>query len=44
MGGVVDGKRGDNVMLAPPFIFEEQHVFELVDKLAKTLDETLPRS
>ena len=29
MGGVVDGKRGENVMIAPPFIVEEQHVFEL---------------
>jgi adenosylmethionine-8-amino-7-oxononanoate aminotransferase len=42
MGGVVDGKRGENVMIAPPFIVEEQHIFEIVDKLAKTLDETLP--
>jgi adenosylmethionine-8-amino-7-oxononanoate aminotransferase len=41
MGGVVDGKRGENVMIAPPFIFEEQHVFELVEKLGRTLDETL---
>jgi adenosylmethionine-8-amino-7-oxononanoate aminotransferase len=42
MGGVVDGKRGDNVMIAPPFIVEERHVFELVDKLNKTFDEVLP--
>ena len=42
MGGVVDGKRGENVMIAPPFIIEEEHVFELVDKLNKTLEETLP--
>ncbi len=42
MGGVVDGKRGENVMIAPPFIFEEQHVFELVDKLNRTLEQTLP--
>jgi hypothetical protein len=41
MGGVVDGKRGENVMLAPAFIFEEQHVFELVDKLSRTLDDVL---
>ena len=41
MGGLVDGKRGDNVMIAPPFIVEEQHVFELVDKLSKTLEEVL---
>ena len=42
MGGLVDGKRGDNVMIAPPFIVEERHVFELVEKLNRTLDETLP--
>ena len=42
MGGVVDGKRGENVMIAPPFIIEEEHVFELVDKLNRTLEEVLP--
>ena len=42
MGGLVDGKRGDNVMIAPPFIIEERHVFELVDKLNTTLEQTLP--
>jgi adenosylmethionine-8-amino-7-oxononanoate aminotransferase len=41
MGGVVDGKRGENVMIAPPFIIEERHVFELVDKLNRTLDDVL---
>ena len=41
MGGLVDGKRGDNVMIAPPFIVEESHVFELVDKLNRTLDDVL---
>ena len=41
MGGLVDGKRGDNVMLAPPFIVEEQHIFELVDKLNKTFEDVL---
>jgi adenosylmethionine-8-amino-7-oxononanoate aminotransferase len=41
MGGVVDGKRGDNVMIAPPFIFGEKHVFELIDKLNRTFEETL---
>ena len=38
MGGVVDGKRGENVMIAPPFIVEEQHIFEIVEKLNKTLE------
>jgi len=44
MGGVIDGKTGDNVLLAPPFIIEEQHVFEMVDKLARTLDDVLAAS
>jgi adenosylmethionine-8-amino-7-oxononanoate aminotransferase len=43
MGGVVDGKRGENVMVAPPFIVEERHVFEIVDTLNRTLEEVLPR-
>jgi adenosylmethionine-8-amino-7-oxononanoate aminotransferase len=41
MNGVVDGKRGDNVMIAPPFIIEERHVFELVDKLNRTFEDVL---
>jgi adenosylmethionine-8-amino-7-oxononanoate aminotransferase len=41
MGGLVDGVRGENVMLAPPFIVEERHVFELTERLARTLDEVL---
>ncbi|HYH41243.1 MAG TPA: aspartate aminotransferase family protein [Burkholderiales bacterium] len=42
MGGVVDGRRGENVMLAPAFIIEEPQVFELVDKLNRTLEDVLP--
>ena len=41
MSGVVDGKCGDNVMIAPPFIVEESHVFELVDKLNRTFEDVL---
>jgi hypothetical protein len=41
MGGVVDGKRGENVMVAPPFIVEEAHIFELVDKLNRTFEDVL---
>jgi adenosylmethionine-8-amino-7-oxononanoate aminotransferase len=44
MGGVIDGKAGENIMLAPPFIVEETHVFEMVDKLARALDEALETS
>lgn len=41
MGGVIDGRSGDNILLAPPFVIGEAHVFEMVDKLARTLDEVL---
>lgn len=33
MGGTIDGKHGDHVLLAPPFISETRHLEELVEKL-----------
>ena len=36
-GGTVDGIDGAHVLLAPPFIYEPQHVDELVGKLEKVL-------
>jgi adenosylmethionine-8-amino-7-oxononanoate aminotransferase len=38
MGGTIDGHRGDHVLLAPPFIIEEQQVDELVEKLSLAID------
>ncbi len=32
-GGTIDGKRGNHILLAPPFIIEEAHIGEIVDKL-----------
>ena len=32
-GGTIDGKRGNHVLLAPPFIIDENQVSEIVDKL-----------
>ena len=37
-GGTADGKAGDHVLLAPPFIIDEAHVAEIVDKLAAAVD------
>ena len=34
MGGTIDGINGDHVLLAPPFIMEEKHVEEIVEKMA----------
>ncbi len=40
-GGIVDGRRGDHVMLAPPFIVDAAHIAEIVDKLGRTVDAVL---
>lgn len=37
MSGTRDGKHGDHVLLAPPFILEDEHVSEMVDKLDTAL-------
>ena len=39
MGGTIDGKRGDHVLLAPPYIIEQRHVDELVDKLSCAVND-----
>ena len=41
MGGTVDGRLGDHVLLAPPFIIEPSHVEELVEKLKLALRQAL---
>jgi adenosylmethionine-8-amino-7-oxononanoate aminotransferase len=44
MGGTVDGRSGDHVLLAPPFIVDEMQIKELVDKLVVALDAALAAS
>ncbi|MDC1287323.1 aspartate aminotransferase family protein, partial [Gammaproteobacteria bacterium] len=41
MGGTIDGRQGDHVLLAPPFIIEDSHISEIVDKLDQALTTTL---
>ena len=41
MGGTVDGRIGDHVMLAPPFIVSEGDVDMIVDRLGQAVDEVL---
>ncbi|RBO51848.1 aspartate aminotransferase family protein [Rhodovulum sp. BSW8] len=41
MGGTVDGRRGDHVLLAPPFILDDTHVSEIADKLKSALTAAL---
>ncbi|MBY5941231.1 aspartate aminotransferase family protein [Halomonas sp. DP5N14-9] len=40
-GGTLDGRRGDHVLLAPPYIVEEYHLDEIVDKLDAALQQAL---
>jgi len=41
MKGTVDGRRGDHVLLAPPFIISEREIDELVTILAGALETSL---
>ena len=41
MGGTVDGRKGDHVLLAPPFIIEAEHVELIVDRLAASIDSAV---
>ena len=41
MGGTIDGRQGDHVLLAPPFIIEDDHIGEIVDKLDQALQASL---
>jgi hypothetical protein len=38
-GGTADGRDGAHVLLAPPFIYKQNHVDELVSKLQRTFDD-----
>ena len=37
MSGTIDGRTGDHILLAPPFIIEDAQIGELTDKLAKAI-------
>jgi hypothetical protein len=37
-GGCVDGLRGDHILLAPPFIINDDEIAEVVDKLGQAVD------
>lgn len=38
-GGTADGINGAHILLAPPFIYEESHVSELIEKLQRIIAE-----
>jgi len=41
MGGTIDGRRGDHVLLAPPFIVTLADVEAIVERLGESVDATL---
>jgi adenosylmethionine-8-amino-7-oxononanoate aminotransferase len=43
MGGTVDGRRGDHVVVSPPYIIGDDEIDILVDRLAQAIDASLPR-
>jgi hypothetical protein len=40
-GGTIDGARGDHVLVAPPFIVEDQDLDRIVDRLGAALDAAI---
>ena len=41
MGGTIDGRRGDHVLLAPPFIITDAELDQIVERLAAAIDAAL---
>ncbi|WHZ35410.1 aspartate aminotransferase family protein [Sagittula sp. MA-2] len=41
MSGTIDGRNGDHILLAPPFIIEDDQLQELTDKLAVAMDAVI---
>jgi adenosylmethionine-8-amino-7-oxononanoate aminotransferase len=41
MGGTVDGIHGDHVLLAPPYVIDEDEIAQLVDRLGQSIDAAL---
>ena len=41
-GGTIDGRRGDHVLLAPPFVVTEAEIDTIVDRLGDAVDAAIP--
>ena len=40
-GGTADGLSGDHVLLAPPFIITDDQIDDLVDRLGRSIDQSI---
>jgi hypothetical protein len=43
MGGTIDGRSGDHILLAPPFIVEQAHIDRIVDVLGNVIETATRR-
>ena len=41
MGGTIDGRAGDHILIAPPFIIDEDHLAILTEKLGTAVDQAI---
>jgi adenosylmethionine-8-amino-7-oxononanoate aminotransferase len=41
MGGTIDGRRGDHLLLAPAFIVQDDELEQMIDRLAAAIDAAL---
>ena len=41
MGGTIDGKIGDHVLLAPPYIINESEVAQVIDRVSGAIDDAI---
>jgi adenosylmethionine-8-amino-7-oxononanoate aminotransferase len=41
MGGTIDGRHGDHVLLAPPFIVDDAQLEQIVHRLSRAVDAAL---
>jgi adenosylmethionine-8-amino-7-oxononanoate aminotransferase len=44
MGGTVDGRSGDHVLIAPPYIMGEEHIEFIVDRLDRALSAAVSQA
>ncbi|NMU93928.1 aminotransferase class III-fold pyridoxal phosphate-dependent enzyme, partial [Achromobacter ruhlandii] len=44
MGGTIDGRQGDHVLLAPPFIITDDELDQLTERLAGAIDAAIADS
>jgi adenosylmethionine-8-amino-7-oxononanoate aminotransferase len=41
MGGTIDGRQGDHILLAPPFIVTDEHLADIVRRLHEAVDAAI---